>query len=147
MKITIDSTATAVIVHKGKALLHLHKKLSKWLPVGGHIEQGELPDQAVLREIREECGLEVILYDPDKHVEMPDAEQLIRPMHILLVDINENHKHIDFLYYSSSITSDIKLQNGESSDFKWFTADEIKRLANVPENVRICTLEALELLK
>lgn len=41
-------------------LLHLHKKLGKWLPVGGHIEQGELPDMAALREIKEESALEVI---------------------------------------------------------------------------------------
>jgi 8-oxo-dGTP pyrophosphatase MutT (NUDIX family) len=146
MEITIDSTSTTIIVHKEKALLHLHKKLGKWLPVGGHIEPGELPDMAALREVKEEAGLEVALYDPDKEIKMPDAKQLIRPIHILLVDINESHKHIDYLYYAVANTFEIKLQNGEATDFKWFTADELRELANVPENVRSCALEAIGLL-
>lgn len=42
---------------KSKMLLIYHKGLNKWLPPGGHVEQNESPDLAVLREIREETGL------------------------------------------------------------------------------------------
>jgi 8-oxo-dGTP pyrophosphatase MutT (NUDIX family) len=45
-----------------------HKQLNKWLAIGGHIELNEDPDEALFREGKEECGLEIkvfnILYRP-----------------------------------------------------------------------------------
>lgn len=147
MEITRDFTVSIIIVCKEKALLHLHKKMDKWLPVGGHIECDELPEEAALREVKEESGLEIVLYNPDKQVDMADAKQLIRPAHILLEDIKLGHQHIDSVYYANAKSFDVKLEDGEATDLKWFTMDEIKNLVNVPENVKICALEAIELLK
>lgn len=147
METTRDFTVSAIIVHKEKALLHSHKKLGIWLPVGGHIDRDELPQEAALREIKEESGLEVILYNPDKQVDMIDAKQLIRPAHLLLEDIKQGHQHIDFVYYAIADIFDVKPQDGETKDLKWFTADEINELADVPQNVKLCSLEAIELLK
>ena len=52
-------TATGFVVDKKSILLHWHKKLSMWLPPGGHIEPGEDPQQAIIREVLEETGLSV----------------------------------------------------------------------------------------
>ena len=104
MEITRHFTATTIIVHKQKALLHLHKKLGIWIPVGGHIDRDELPEEAAVREIQEEAGLSVELYNPDKQIEMGDTKQLFRPMHILLENINKFHQHIDFIYYAKANT-------------------------------------------
>jgi len=147
MEITRDFTVSIIIVNKKKTLLHLHKKMNKWLPVGGHIELNELPEAAALREIREESGLEVVLYNSDKKIDMIDAKQLIRPAHILLENIKQDHQHIDLVYYATANTFSVQPQDGEATDLKWFTAEEIKKLFNVPENVRICSLEAIELMK
>jgi len=38
-------------------LLHLHRRLDRWLQPGGHIEPGERPEDAVLRETAEETGI------------------------------------------------------------------------------------------
>lgn len=146
MEITKHFTATTIIVHKQRALLHLHKKLGIWIPVGGHIDRDELPEDAALREIKEEAGLEVKLFNPDKHSEMGDTRQLIRPMHILLENINEFHQHIDFIYYAKADTFDVDSQEGESDDLKWFTADEIRKLEGCPENTKILSSEAINLL-
>src|SRR5690349_4897796 len=59
--VTRDFTATTFIVHEGRTLLLLHRKLGKWFPPGGHIDPHELPDQAAIREVREETELEIEL--------------------------------------------------------------------------------------
>ncbi|MCL5413284.1 MAG: NUDIX hydrolase [Candidatus Marsarchaeota archaeon] len=46
--------AGCVIVNKGKILLLKHKKLGVWLYPGGHIEEGEMPTEAAIREAKEE---------------------------------------------------------------------------------------------
>jgi 8-oxo-dGTP pyrophosphatase MutT (NUDIX family) len=42
----------------GCLLLGDHRKSGLWLPPGGHVEDGEDPRQAVIREAREELGIE-----------------------------------------------------------------------------------------
>ena len=146
MEITRHFTATTFIVHNRKVLLHLHKKLGVWLPVGGHIDRDELPSEAALREIKEESGLEVVLYNPDKQIEMGDVKQLFRPMHILLENINPFHQHIDFVYYATSESDVLNPQKGESTNLKWLTPEEIKNIENAPGNVKALSFEAVNLL-
>ena len=146
MEITKHFTATTIIVHKKKVLLHLHKKLDIWLPVGGHLDRDELPEVAALREIEEESGLDARLYNPDKQIEIGDVKQLFRPMHILLEEINQFHQHIDFIYYATSESNILSPKNGETTDLKWFSAEEIKNLDGAPENVKVLSLEAINLL-
>ena len=54
-------TVAVFVVWEGKVLLHRHRKLGMWLPPGGHIERDELPDDAAVREVLEETGVEVEL--------------------------------------------------------------------------------------
>lgn len=145
MEIIKHFTATTYVVYKNKVLLHFHKKLNMWLPVGGHIEKNELPEAAALREIEEETGLVASLYNPDEQKGFSDVRQLFRPMHILLEDIEEFHKHIDFIYYAFSKTSNLNPQDGETTDLRWLTADEIRQL-DAAENVKALSLEAIDLL-
>jgi len=53
----IDFTVEAFVVHNQRVLLIFHKKLQRWLPLGGHIELDEDPEQALFREVKEESGL------------------------------------------------------------------------------------------
>ena len=50
-----------VVNDEGKFLFIRHKKLQKWLPPGGHIDENEIPDIAALREVKEETSLNVEL--------------------------------------------------------------------------------------
>ncbi|MFH1838007.1 MAG: NUDIX domain-containing protein [Candidatus Kuenenbacteria bacterium] len=74
MEITRHFTTTVYIIYKQKVLLHLHKKLGVWVPIGGHIDRDELPQVATLRETKEEAGLDINLYNPDKQINMGDVK-------------------------------------------------------------------------
>ncbi|MCX6744116.1 MAG: NUDIX domain-containing protein [Candidatus Parcubacteria bacterium] len=146
MEITRHFTATTFIVHQNKVLLHLHKKLNIWIPVGGHIDRDELPQETAVREIKEESGLDVILFNPDKQVAMGDVRQLIRPMYILLENINQFHQHIDFMYFAQADTFELSPQNNETNNLKWFTSEEVIKLEGAPENAKKLSVEAIKLL-
>lgn len=140
-------TATVLIVYKDRVLLHQHKKFNVLLPVGGHVDSNELPEEAALREVKEETGLTVQLYNPDDAF-FPDVRRLVRPMHLLLINIKEhdnNHQHIDCIFYAKAATDQVEPSSGESEQLRWYCRDEIL-IAAMPENVRILALEALDLL-
>lgn len=95
-------TVAVFVVERGHVLLHLHRRTGLWLPPGGHIEPGELPDEAALRETMEEAGLAVRLVGRpgiDHHAD--DApRQLVRPEGVQLEDISPEHQHIDLIYFA-----------------------------------------------
>jgi len=148
MEITRHFTATTFIVYRDRVLLHLHKKLNVWLPVGGHIDRDELPEQAAQREALEETGLKVELYRPDPRLSFSDgAVHLHRPVHLLLEDINPFHQHIDFIYYAAASSSEFKPQSGETDQVRWFSREDLTSGEwRLPANAQILALEALALL-
>ncbi len=116
-----------------------------WLPPGGHIGQDELPEQAAIREVKEETGLDVKLYNPDQSIDITSSEQLHRPMHILLEDINKFHQHIDLIYYAAADTFDVQSDEGETDDLRWFDQVALKK-SKIQDDVRILGKEAMNLL-
>jgi 8-oxo-dGTP pyrophosphatase MutT (NUDIX family) len=44
-----------------------------WDLVGGHLEDDETPEQALVRECREELGVEVHEVDPPRRIDLPDG--------------------------------------------------------------------------
>ena len=92
-------TVAVFVVWEGKVLLHLHRKLGMWLPPGGHVERDELPDDAAVREVFEETGLNVELVG-EKREDVEDPVQLHRPAGVQLENIGPGHQHIDLIYFA-----------------------------------------------
>ncbi|GKU25224.1 NUDIX hydrolase [Clostridium folliculivorans] len=144
-------TVSVFIVHKDKVLLHLHKKAKKILPLGGHIEVNELPEEACIREAQEESGLEISLYNPvneelKKSCELAGEKLLINPMYTIFGEITQEHCHIDFVYYATSKSYETSPADGESNLLNWYTKEELKSADNIQKNILTMANEALELV-
>jgi 8-oxo-dGTP pyrophosphatase MutT (NUDIX family) len=129
--------ATGYVVHEGRTLLLLHKKLGLWLPPGGHIDEGELPEEAALREIREETGLEVELVSPRREPDpsAPGVRYLHLPSHVQLEDIPNHPQHIDLIYFTRAKTDKAHFSPDESRGMRWYTSEELDE-PNIRDEVR-----------
>lgn len=93
-----------------------------WDLFGGHIEDGETPEQAMVREVREELGIELKEY------------QFFREYSCLQGDANPNIKYV----YSGKINipvDELTLYEGER--LQYFSRDELQDLkfANILKSV------------
>lgn len=122
----IDFVVMVFIVNQNRVLLVDHKKLKMWMPVGGHIELNEDPEQALYREVQEECGLEIELIG-EKRATVTDAgtKALPTPQYMDVHDITNHHKHVAMLYFARSKTDVVKLAAGEHNAIRWFTAADL----------------------
>jgi ADP-ribose pyrophosphatase YjhB (NUDIX family) len=141
--ITRDFTATTFVVHEGRTLLLLHRKLGAWFPPGGHIDPHELPDEAAVREVREETGLEVELLEPAR----PLGEVLVLPQPhcILLEDIGPGHQHIDLIYFARVRGGTLTHAEREAHAARWLSWDELAD-PEIHEDIRALGRRAIEAL-
>src|SRR4029079_732480 len=84
-------TVAVFVVDAGRVLLHFHRKLGKWLPPGGNIEDTELPDDAARREVLEETGLHVRLLGR-RGLDVEAPPQLVVPAGIQVEAIYPGHE-------------------------------------------------------
>jgi 8-oxo-dGTP pyrophosphatase MutT (NUDIX family) len=138
---TRDFTATTFVVHEGRTLLLLHRKLGKWFPPGGHIDPHELPDQAALREVREETGLEVELLARSRR--LGSVSILPQPYCILLEDISPGHQHIDLIYFARVCGGSLALAEREAYAMRWLTWEALDD-PEIAEDIRELGRRAIE---
>lgn len=138
-------TATAFLVRDGRVLLVNHRKLKRWLPVGGHIDAGEDPLQALRREVREEVGLDIAIVADTLPVHSHDVQGLPRPETILLETIEPGHFHIDLIYFGHAVGGEPRLDPTEHSDQRWFSAQDLGA-PEISEDVRLLGRRAIQAL-
>jgi len=147
----IDFTAEVFIVYNNNVLLRMHDKYKLWLSVGGHIELDEDPNEAVIREAKEEVGLDVELYkDPKvKMININRCRELIPPMFMNRNRINENHEHVTLTYFGKSKTDKLILSEEEKSEgCKWFALEDLdSKDYDITETVKHYAKTALLTLK
>jgi 8-oxo-dGTP pyrophosphatase MutT (NUDIX family) len=126
----IDFTVAIFVVHGDAILLIHHRKLDKWLPLGGHIELDEDPEQAALREAKEESGLDVELLGERPPTTSPGTRALIAPRFLDIHRINETHEHIGLIYWARLKNSaQIKLATEEHHDIRWCSLADLEKLS------------------
>ncbi|HZQ85305.1 MAG TPA: NUDIX domain-containing protein [Acidimicrobiales bacterium] len=106
-------TASAIVTGTRGVVLHRHKRMGIWLQPGGHIEAGETPEAAALREVYEETGL--TLTHP------PEGPRLV---HVDVHAAPKGHTHLDLRFLLVAGDADPTPPAHESQDVRWFGWDE-----------------------
>src|SRR3989344_5460064 len=135
----IDFTAEVFVVHKGRVLLRKHDKYKIWLSVGGHIEFHEDPNEAAIREVKEEVGLDVTLVGQPMWLEnVPKSyRELIPPVFLNRHKVNETHEHVTMVYFATSNTDKLKLSQHEvTDDCKWFTIKQLEENSEITNRIK-----------
>ena len=124
----IDFTVAIFIVHADKVLLIHHRKLDRWLSLGGHIELDEDPEQAALREAKEESGLDVELLGERPPTTGAGTRALIAPRFLDIHHITDTHEHIGMIYWARPKNGSLTLAADEHHDIRWCSADDLDNL-------------------
>ena len=109
----------AIIICDGKILLEKRKNepgKGKWSIPGGLVELGERVEQTVIREVKEETGLDVE-----------------KPEHIDVVDNVVRDENGEIKYHFVIIDYFVKLRGGtmkamsDAEELRWVTFDEVEK--------------------
>ena len=112
-------TASAIVVGSRGVVLHRHRRLHRWMQPGGHVESGEPPSDAALRECVEETGI------PVAH---PPGGPILA--HVDVHTAARDHVHLDLRYLA--LGSDVAPvpPPGESQEVAWFSWEDALNIAD-----------------
>ena len=125
-------TASCFIVDADRRLLlHHHRRLGRWLQMGGHLEAGEQPLDAALREAAEESGLR------DLKLAFNGITDL--DVHIIPAGRGEpQHRHFDVRYIARTASPQfIAIDAQESNELMWVDLDRAEELMQGDESLRV----------
>jgi 8-oxo-dGTP pyrophosphatase MutT (NUDIX family) len=119
----VHVTGSAIVTGPRGVLLHRHKRLGIWLQPGGHIDDGETPWDAALREAGEETGL------PVRFAHSPPSSSPV----LAHVDVHpgpRGHTHLDLRYLVDGGEADPTPPAGESQVIAWFDWEDAIAIAD-----------------
>jgi 8-oxo-dGTP pyrophosphatase MutT (NUDIX family) len=96
------------------------------MPMGGHIELDEDPEEALFREIKEETGLDVEILSSKPLVQQNDTKFILTPRFIDVHEANPPHKHIALVYFAKARNNQHVL-SAEHTDIRWLGLEDLDK--------------------
>jgi len=127
-------TATGLVLNAGhdEVLVVYHKKLQLWLPAGGHVEIGEMPHEAVVREVFEETGINARIINASQELSLASKIEIQIPTplfilheHIPAYKDKAAHMHYDFIYAMEAESDTCCVNEHEVEAVKWVTKEQL----------------------
>lgn len=117
-KVVLVFAGGCIFNDKGQVLLQRRGDFGKWGFPGGAVELGETPEQAAIREVKEETGLDVevrrlIGVYTDCNMEYPNGDKA---------------QSICIVYEFQVIGGELTCDEGETLELKYFSLDETPEL-------------------
>ncbi len=123
----ITGSAWIVSADFDRRLLTHHRKLDKWLQLGGHADGQAEPSLVALREAREESGMQAFDWATFQGKLVP----LDIDVHLIPSRGSEPaHEHHDLRYLLIAPSDEPVRVSDESHDLRWFTPDELALVTN-----------------
>jgi 8-oxo-dGTP pyrophosphatase MutT (NUDIX family) len=143
----ITAAAWILSTDRRRALLTHHRKLDRWLQLGGHADGQWHVEEVALREAREESGLARFELVPIHGVVMPfdlDVHEIPARYDDSGALVEDAHEHHDIRFLLTTSSGDEISVSDESHDLKWCTPDQVRELTD-EESVLRMLRKALEL--
>jgi 8-oxo-dGTP pyrophosphatase MutT (NUDIX family) len=129
-------TASAWILSPdgGSCLLTRHRKLGKWLQLGGHVDGEERVERAALREAREESGLQSF--------ELLAPDGLLLPLDLDVHPIpargsEPGHLHWDVRFLLRAAPGQQLAISDESDDLRWIPQQRLSEFTQEDSVLRL----------
>jgi hypothetical protein len=111
-----------------RVLLTLHRKLDKWLQLGGHADGCPRLDQVALQEVGEESGLsEFGFWDYEADLDVA-TRPLPFDLDVHLIPGELPHLHYDVRYLVRADSAQPLKVSPESKDLGWFSFEQAREL-------------------
>ena len=125
----ITGSAWVVCPQRQRVLLTHHRKLEKWLQLGGHSDGDANTLRVAQREAKEESGLSVrpidsSVFDIDIHTIPPRG-------------VDPEHKHYDVRFLFEADDSAPLTVSDESNDLRWVALDDLHNLTSEESVLRM----------
>jgi ADP-ribose pyrophosphatase YjhB (NUDIX family) len=132
----LEIVVAACVVNDDRVLLVWHKRHREWLPPGGHVEVDETPDDAVVREVKEETGLDVAFIDDRLPVVVQNVKRQLPVPFFADVHSVGDHDHCCFYYLvrPQRAGQSVILKLSEVENFGWFEESKL-RSDGIPQDV------------
>jgi 8-oxo-dGTP pyrophosphatase MutT (NUDIX family) len=145
----ITGSAWILSPDRRRCLLTHHRKLQRWLQLGGHADGQWRVEEVALREAREESGLAAFEILPIDGALMPldvDVHQIPARHDARGHLLEDAHEHHDIRFLLVVHTEQDVCASEESHEVAWFTPDEVLQQTNEESVLRMLrkTLELLD---
>ena len=144
----ITGAAWILSSDRRRCLLTHHRKLDRWLQLGGHADGQTHVEEVALREAREESGMTGFDFVPIAGALLPldvDVHEIPARFDASGQIIEDAHEHHDVRFLLMAHAGQSIATSDESHEIAWFTTEEVLRLTD-EESVLRMLYKAAELL-